>query len=169
MKTTHKSYAIIDDLKIKDLQSKISKLEKAIDQNEKDAKKLVKKIVKYVTDNLATIFDAYDDYEYKKKIKDLNTSQISIFSDLTNFDNHDQAIIQECFEYISSYHNDIFELERAKSLNEFESELEIFQQNDYLHNIDKIKSIASENKQQSNSYVYQVESKLKSLKANAES
>ena len=46
----------------------------------------MKKIVKYVTDNLATIFDAYDDYEYKKKIKDLNTSQISIFSDLTNFD-----------------------------------------------------------------------------------
>ena len=38
MKTTLKGYTIINDLKIKDLQSKISKLEKAIDQNEKDAK-----------------------------------------------------------------------------------------------------------------------------------
>ena len=158
-----------NDLKIIDLNSRISKLEQAIAENTKDAKKLAKQIAKYVTDNLTTIYNVYDDYKYKKEIKDLNTSQISIFSDFKNFEYHDQAKIQDWFEHINSHYKGVFELERKKLLDEFEAELERYQKNDYLHNIDKINTIVSENKQQSTSYVYQVEKKLKSLKANAES
>ena len=158
-----------DDEKIKKLNSRISKLEQLITQNTKDAKKLAWQISKYVADNLTTIFNAYDDNDYKKYLKDLNKLQISIFSDLEKFDNHDQATIQDWFEHINSHYKGVFDLERAKLLDEFEAALERYQQNDYLHNIDKINTIVSENEQQSTSYVYNVEIKLKSLKANAES
>ena len=84
-----------DDEKIKKLNSRISKLEQLITQNTKDAKKLAWQISKYVADNLTTIFNAYDDNDYKKYLKDINKLQISIFSDLEKFDNHDQATIQD--------------------------------------------------------------------------
>ena len=158
-----------DDEKIKKLNSRISKLEQLITQNTKDAKKLAWQISKYVADNLTTIFNAYDDNDYKKYLKDLNKLQISIFSDLEKFDNHDQATIQDWFEHINSHYKGVFDLERAKLLDEFEAAIERYQQNDYLPNIDEINTIVRKNNQQSTSYVYQVENKLKSLKANAES
>ena len=158
-----------DDEKIKKLNSRISKLEQLIIQNTKDAKKLIKQIAKYVTDSLTTIYNAYDDNGYKKYIRDLNKLQMSIFNDLEKFDNHDQVTIKDWFEQINSHYKGVFELERTKLLDEFETDLERYQQNDYLHNINEINTIISENKQRSTSYVYNVESKLKSLKANAES
>ena len=169
MDVTLKSYAKIDDLKIEGLRDRMSILKQAIAQNTKDAKKLIKQIAKYVTDSLTTIYNAYDDNGYKKYIRDLNKLQMSIFNDLEKFDNHDQVTIKDWFEQINSHYKGVFELERTKLLDEFETDLERYQQNDYLHNINEINTIISENKQRSTSYVYNVESKLKSLKANAES
>ena len=56
-----------------------------------------------MTNNIDAIHKTYNDQKYKEKLKDLNKSQSSIFDNLEEFDNHDQAKIQSCFDNIYSY------------------------------------------------------------------
>ena len=93
MNTTLDSFKS-NDLKIKELEYAKSLVEQRISKNKKEAKKLIKEITKYLTDNLTIVYNTYNDYKYKKKIEDLDTYQKSIFDDYKKLEDHDQTKIQ---------------------------------------------------------------------------
>ena len=160
----------LNDSEIDDYKNKIKIVKDTIYQNEKDAVTSSKKISKYLTENLAIAENDIYKSKSKQHIKGLNASQTSIFKDLEKFDGHNQATIQRCFEAIYLYNNDIFETERGKLLENFETNLHQFEQQ-YLNdisNIKDIKSIISESKQQTDTHLSQIKSKITLLKTSSE-
>ena len=109
-----------------------------------------------MTNNLDEIYKTYNDQKYTEKLKDLNKSQSSIFDNLEEFDNHDQVIIQSCFDNIYSYITDFYESKRRKALEDYNTELSQYGLG-HMNNIISIQSILSENTKQNNNYVSRVE------------
>ena len=164
MNTTLDSFKS-NDLKIKELEYAKSLVEQRISKNKKEAKKLIKEITKYLTDNLTIVYNTYNDYKYKKKIEDLDTYQKSIFDDYKKLEDHDQTKIQSWLEVIHLCHTDVYDMEREQLSWDYESKLNQFAQEKYLNNVIKIELILSENKQNSDYYLNQVNSQIESLKA----
>ena len=155
-----------DNLYTEDIQKRISLLEQQIIQNVGDGKKLSKQITIYFRDNLTVIHKSCKDDKHKKMINDLNTSQASILSDLKKLENHDQIEIQRCFEFINHYITNEFDMETGKVVQDNDFKPNQFDQDSFLNDIAKIKSIVSESKKQNDSYQNQVNSQLKAFKAN---
>ena len=109
-----------------------------------------------MTNNLDKIYKTYNDQKYTEKLKDLNKSQSSIFDNLEEFDNHDQVIIQSCFDNIYLYITDLFESKRRKALEDYKTEL-IQYELDQTKDIISIQSILLENTKQNNNYVSKIE------------
>ena len=121
-----------------------------------------------MTNNLDEICKTYNDHKYTKILKDLNKSQSSIFDNLEEFDNHDQVIIQSCFDNIYSYITDFYESKRRKALEDYNTELSQYELG-HMNNIKSIQSILSENTKQNNNYVSRVEWQVQSIKADTRS
>ena len=165
LKTTDKS----DDSDISEISKNIDNLEKTtIPKNFKDAKKLVKIISNYLKHNLEEMCKTYKDPEYTKELKNLNKSQLSIFGNLEEFDNHDQAKIQSCFDNIYLFITKLFESKRRKALEDYNIELSRYELGQ-TKNLESIQSILAENTIQNNDYVSEIESQVQSLKAGARS
>ena len=123
-----KTNDISNDLEIEKKRKDIIDLETAVQKNDKEVKILSQKIKNYLTNNLDKMCNIYEDKKYTEILKDLNKSQSSIFDNLEEFDIHDQAKIQSCFDNIYSYITDFYEFKRRKVLEDFNTELNQYEQ-----------------------------------------
>ena len=155
LKTTDKS----DDLEVEKKNKDIIDLEIAVQKNNKEVKILSQKIKNYLTNNIDEMCNTYKDSKYTKELKDLFKSQSYIFDNLEEFDIHDQAKMQSCFDKIYSYITDLFESKRRKALKDYNTELSQ-NENDQIKDIISIQSILSENTKLNNNYVSKIESQV---------
>ena len=112
--------------------------------------------------------NTYKDPKYTKELKNLNKSQLSIFGNLEEFDNHDQAKIQSCFDNIYLFITNLFESKRRKALEDYNIELSRYELGQ-TKDSESIRSILAENRQQNDNYVSDIESQVQSLKAGTRS
>ena len=157
-----------ENTEIKELKKDITILEKELKSNQEEALKDSNIIMKYFHEKLKENSKKYDDQKTKNYFSNLNQSQKNIFSDIDNFDNHNQATIQNCFRVIHVCIADQYENERTADLDHFANQLFLFEK-DHLKNISDIKLEVSKYKEQNHEYALKVNSQIQSAQTKAES
>ena len=121
-----------------------------------------------MTNNLDEIHKTYNNHKYTKILKDLYESQTSMFDNLEEFDNHDQVIIQSCFDNIYLYIIEVYEMKKSQALQNYKTELRQYKL-DQTKDIESVQSILSENTIQNNIHVSKIGSQVQFLKADTSS
>ena len=91
-----------------------------------------------------------------------------MFDNLEKFDNHDQVIIQSCFDNIYLHIIEVYEIKKSRALQNYKTELRQYELG-HTSNVISVQSVLSENVKQNNIHVSKIESQVQSLKAGTRS